>query len=193
MILNINSKYIMAKKKIVRFNNYETLQRLSPNILDDKGNSKNLFEGEKSSEENCSNGVSNEVANEVAYEVAYGVPYGVAYGVAYETEQRRARVNKRESKSERERENKSFNQSKEENRNLSMEDETGLLSFSDKTTDYETDSGDSLEDYGNGLKLESKEVEPLFDFAGDEAEFFITKHCILGHILDKKFGYVIHI
>ena len=84
------------------------------------------------------------------------------------------RVDAKENREKRigEKENKSFNQSKEENRNLLGETETGLLSFSDKKTDYETDSGGTLEEYVNGLKLESQEVESLFNLAGNKAESF---------------------
>ena len=66
---------------------------------------------------------------------------------------------------------KRFSQSKEENRTLLGETESGLLSCSDKKTDFETDKAGTFEEYVNGLKLESKEVESLFDFAGDEAEY----------------------
>ena len=81
------------------------------------------------------------------------------------------RVGDKENMRVGDKENKRFNPSKEENRTLLGETEAGLLSFSDKKIDLETDKGGTFEEYVNGLKLESKEVESLFDFAGDEAEY----------------------
>ena len=162
--------------KAVYEQNMEKLLKLCPNILPTPDQySKGLYsEEEMSDKTNLENDAETECHETVARQSLDGQETVTRPSRDTQNDQSllkgTQRDKERESKSEKE--NQSFSQSKEVNRNLLEETETDFLSFSDKKTDYKTDSGETLEDYVNGLKLGSKEVDSLFDFAGDEAEFF---------------------
>ena len=162
--------------KAVYEQNMEKLLKLCPNILPTPDQySKGLYSEEEMSDKiDLENAAETECHETVARQSLDGQETVTRPSRDTQNDQSllkgTQRVKERESKSEKE--NKSFSQSKEVNRNLLEETETDFLSFSDKKTDYKTDSGETLEDYVNGLKLGSKEVDSLFDFAGDEAGFF---------------------